>query len=893
MASIAPNRFDESYKVLQGHQAQWMQVQQANKYCKKGPFPLNLSSFFLSKKKINTMTSKHPAQTLGAIFLFLLFSITAFGQGPRYEISGRVVDDMGTPLEYATISITDVSDPTRVTGGVTDTSGNFSIDVSEGTYNIVVEFISFSPQHFNNRTINADINLGEIELGMAAADLDEVVVTAETTQVDVRLDKKIYNIGQDLTTAGGTVADALNNVPSVDVDVEGGISLRGNENVRILINGKPSAMAGFGDTDVLSQLPADAIERVEVITSPSARYDAEGTAGILNIILRQERTLGFNGSFTARGGYPDNAGLSANVNYRTRNFNLFNTTGFRYFDAPGNSYSSTLYYENVDDEGNIIPAYRRIEDRTVERLNRNFNTNLGIEYFLNDRSSITASGFFRYGEDEDVTTNLGSRYTRGFDLLQETTRSERQSEEDHSYQFALNYINRFNDDGHELTADFQYETDKETQTSFLNETVNFSVDDALEFPRENVFTEEKQDEYLIQADYVLPFGEGSQFEAGYRGNFEEQVTDYSLFIEDLGTNDMVRDDGRSNIFTYNENVNSLYTQYGTKVGDFSFLLGLRLEHTQLKGEIDAEIDPEEFAVEMNFDNDYFGLFPTVNLIYELGEFENITFGYNRRINRPRSWFVNPFPSRESRTNIFRGNPSLEPAFANAFDLGYLKRWDKLTFTTSVYYQREENSFQRIERSTGTVTEEDETLIIETIPVNFATRERIGAEAGLMYNPVNWLRLNGSVNFFQFDTQGEYAGIDYGNKSTSWFARFSSKVTLPASIEWQTNAFYRGASENIQGTSDDILSIDLAFAKDIFNRNATIAFNVRDLLNSRKRESFTQTEFFERDSRFQWRERSFTLSLTYRFNQQKMEQERQRRAEENGEMDNNMGDGIDF
>ena len=801
------------------------------------------------------------------------------------------MDDMGTPLEYATISITNTSDPSMVTGGVTDTNGNFSIAVSEGTYNIVVEFISFSPQRFPNQTVNSDLNLGTVELGVAAADLDEVVVIAETTQVDVRLDKKIYNIGQDLTTAGGTVADALNNVPSVDVDVEGGISLRGNENVRILINGKPSAMAGFGDTDVLSQLPADAIERVEVITSPSARYDAEGTAGILNIILRQERTLGFNGSITARGGYPDNAGISANVNYRTTNFNIFNTTGFRYFDAPGNSHSSTLYYEAQDEQGNIIPAYRRVEDRTVNRLNRNFNTNLGIEYFINDQSSITASGFFRYGEDEDETTNRGSRYTRGFDLLQETTRTELQSEEDHSYQFALNYMNKFNDQGHELTADFQYETDKETQTSHLNETVDFSVGDEPEFRRENVLTEEQQEEFLIQADYVLPFGENSQFEAGYRGNFEEQITDYTLFLENLDNGEMLRDDERSNLFTYNENVNSLYTQYGTKVGEFSFLLGLRLEHTQLKGKIDAEIDPEEFDIDMNFDNNYFGLFPTVNLIYELNEFENITFGYNRRINRPRSWYVNPFPSRESRTNIFRGNPSLEPAFAHAFDLGYLKRWEKITFTSSVYFQREENSFQRIERSTGQVTEEDETLIIETIPVNFATRERIGAEAGVMYNPISWLRLNGSVNFFQFDTQGEYGGVDYGNKSTSWFARFSSKVTLPASIEWQTNAFYRGASENIQGTSDDILSIDLAFSKDILNRNATIALNVRDLLNSRKRESFTETEFFERDSKFQWRERSFTVSLTYRFNQQKREQERQRRAQENGDME--MGDGMDF
>src|SRR5690606_31718481 len=209
-------------------------------------------------------------------------------------------------------------------GGVTDLEGNFSIAVAPGVYNIVVEYISFESKRFNNRQVNANLNLGTIELGFSAASLDEVVVRAETTEVEVRLDKKIYNIGKDLTTAGGTVSDALNNVPSVTVDLDGAISLRGNQNVRILINGKPSAMAGFGSTDVLAQLPAEAIERVEVITSPSARYDAEGSAGILNIILRKEKTLGFNGSLTGTLGYPDNAGLSANVNMRTEKFNVFN-----------------------------------------------------------------------------------------------------------------------------------------------------------------------------------------------------------------------------------------------------------------------------------------------------------------------------------------------------------------------------------------------------------------------------------------------------------------------------------------------------------------------------------------------------------------------------------------
>ncbi|MCC8359028.1 outer membrane beta-barrel protein [Salinimicrobium sediminilitoris] len=839
--------------------------------------------------------SRHRCSALFFSFFFLL-SFSAFAQGAQYEVSGKVTDEQGTPLEYATISFQSTNDPDKLTGGITDAQGNFAIEVPEGNYVITAEFIGFSPKKFPARQINSDIEMGRIVLGMAAGELEEVVVTAETTQVEVRLDKKIYNIGKDLTTAGGTVADALNNVPSVAVDIEGGISLRGNENVRILINGKPSAMAGFGNTDVLSQLPADAIERVEVITSPSARYDAEGTAGILNIILKKEKTLGFNGSVTAQVGHPDQVGLSANVNYRTDKFNFFNTTGFRYFDAPGNAFSDTYYFAR-----NEADPYRLIEDRDMQRLNRNFNTNFGVEYYITDMSSITATAFLRYGEDEDLTTNMSRRFdtsdpeNRGI-LVRRTERVEAEMEEDNSYQFSINYINKFNNSGHQLTADLQYENDAETQTSVVNEKLLLNeLPDEPDFFDEEAVTEETQEEYLIQADYVLPIGEESQFEAGFRGNFEEELTEYVLELEDPMTGNFVINDTLSNDFTYNENVLSLYSQYGTKIGDFSFLLGLRLENTQLKGKIESELTEAELQdaygipIDTDFDNNYLGLFPTVNIIYEIDERENITIGYNRRINRPRGWYMNPFPSRSSRINIFQGNPNLEPAFSNAFDVGYLKRWDeKLTLTSSVYYQRETNSFQRIEESTGEFTEEDGILIIRTIPVNFATNTRIGAEAGALYNPTDWLRLNGSINFFQFDTEGEYRGDFYSAKNTSWFARFSSKLTLPAEIQWQTNAFYRGASEDIQGTQDGLLSIDMAVAKEFFNETLSLSLNVRDLLNSRKRESISTTDFYTRDSRFQWRQRSVTLSLTYRFNQQKRDQRRNERDSGNGE--DNGGEG---
>ena len=802
------------------------------------------------------------------------------------NVKGLILEE-GTdyPLEYSTVSFINKQGKT-VTGGITDTEGKYSIDVPAGVYTVKYEFISYKSKEVPNQNLNKNTTLPTVKLALDAASLDEVVVRAETTEVQVRLDKKIYNIGKDLTAGGATVSDALNNVPSVTVDVDGAIALRGNDNVRILINGKPSAIAGFGSTDALRQLPAEAIERVEVITSPSARYDAEGTAGILNIILKKEKTLGLNGSLSTSLGVPLNSNATGNINLRTDKFNIFNTTGVYYRNSPGNAFFDNRYFSRtiLDDDGNTVtidPQFDQvIERRKYERMGKGFNTNLGIEYFLTDRSSVTASAFYRKGDGNDETTNNTFNYNDNT-VEQQITRIENEGEDDETYQLSLNYVNEFNDNGHKLTADFQYENDTETETSFITEELIFPAMETL--PAEDIIQKEDQKEYLAQVDYVLPIGENAQFEAGYRGNFEESITNYTLFEENGTTGNFIRNDSISNIFTYNENVHAFYSQYGNKIGKFSFLLGLRLENTQLKGKVEAENITGSTAFDLNFDKNYTGLFPTVNLTYELKENENITLGYNRRINRPRNWFINPFPSRSSEANVFQGNPDLDPAYASAFDLGYLKRWKKLTLTSSIYYQYETDAFERVQEETGEVTSNG-IPVIRTIPINLSTNERYGFEFGLLYNPTKWLNLNGSFNYFLFKTEGFYNNVDYGAENTSYFGRFSSKVKLPAKIEWQTNAFYRGPSNNSQTESEGILSVDMAMSKDIINDNATLALNARDLFNSRKRNSLTTTDTFTSESEFQWRQRQVTLTFTYRFNQKKQRQ----RPERNGNGDDEGG-----
>ncbi len=808
--------------------------------------------------------------------LFLLIPTLFFAQrgnssdnAAKVRVTGKVVEK-GTnlPLEYTTIVFVDKDDKI-IEGGITDPKGNYNIEVPKGVYTIQFEFISYKTSSLTNQRIFKNTKLPTMSLSLDSEILDEIVVRAETTEVQIRLDKKIYHIGKDLTTSGATIGDALNNVPSVTVDVDGTIALRGNENVQILINGRPSAIAGFGSTEALRQLPAESIDRVEVITSPSARYDAEGTAGILNIVLKKEKTLGLNGSVLTSIGTPFSIGLSGNINLRTDKFNIFNSSGYRYRKSPGNAIFENNFFSNTIENPLVI------EEREYDRSSRRFNTNLGMEYFITEKSSITASVFMHLGADEDVINNFTDEFDAQNILNISRIRTETETEDDLGYQISLNYINRFDDKGHELTTDLQFERDTETPNSFIIERNTFPITTIL--PSEDISEEEDNTEYLAQLDYVRPIGENAQFEAGYRGKFEKKITDYVL-LEEVGTTGVfVRNDSISNLFTYKQNVQAFYTQYGNKIGNFSFLLGLRMESTSLKGDVTGEDVSNNDEFNINFDKDFIGLFPTVNLVYELNEKENITFGYNRRINRPRHWFLNPFPSRSSEANVFQGNPGLDPAYASAFDLGYLNRWEKITLTSSIYYQYETGAFTRIQEDTGELTSNG-IPIIRSLPINLATNQRYGFEAGMLFNAAKWLRLNGSLNIFRFVTEGDFNGVDYGAEDTSWFSRLSVKVTLPAKIEWQTNAFYRGPRNNSQTESEGIFSINLAVSKDFLKDNATIGISVSDLLNSRKRKSVTLTDTFRSYSEFQWRERQINLNFTYRFNQKKERQRNGRGAE---------------
>lgn len=790
------------------------------------------------------------------IFLFGVFTSIAQSQRPQTNssqkevtIKGNVIDEeTKEPLEYATIAFFSKKLNKIITGGITDSKGNFSIPVQTGTYDIRIEYIGFKTQTIADKEITKNENLGNFSLSLDAEALNAVEIIAEKTTVEIRLDKKIYNVGKDLTVSGGTVTDVLDNVPSVSVDVEGNVALRGNDNVQILINGKPSGLVGLNSTDALRQLPAESIEKVEVITSPSARYESEGTAGIINIILRRSKLQGFNGQITMNAGIPTSYGASGNINFRTGDVNIFSTSGYRYTNSPGESKSLTEYYQS----GNFVDEFR-----DTERIRKGINTNLGVEWYINDSSSLTTAIFYRDSNNESNTTNNLFQYDSDRVLTGESTRFDPQLQDNKSTTFSTNFTKNFENSG-KFILEFQYENTNEDENSdVIVEDIN----------SEKVATLEEQDRILLQSDYVLPIGENTQFEVGYRGSFKDNITDYALDTLDVANNEFIRHEGLSNVLKFKEDIHAFYTQYGTKFNKFSFLLGLRLENTRITIDQPTSGDFKK--------KNYTGLFPTINLNYELSDKENITLSYSRRLRRPRSRFINPFPSRSSVTSIFTGNPDLDPTYSGTFDLGYLNRFGKFTLSTSLYYTHSTDVFNFIQFDTGETANVNgqEVPVIQRSPINLATNDRFGYEFNLTYSPNRKWRINGDFNFYKSITEGDYNDTNFDAENVSWRARISNKYTLPGEIDWQTTLSYRGPNETAQSKSDGVFSSNMAFSKDIFKDNASISVRVSDLFNSNKRQSETFTDTYNSYGEFRWRQRSFNLSFTYRFNQKKRRQQR--------------------
>lgn len=799
------------------------------------------------------------------IILMILISINNYSQLKpqiaKIKITGKVIDKVSKQaLEYATITFTNEVSTKAIAGGITNPKGEFDIDIVPGIYNIKIEFISFKPIIIKARTLNEKTNLGSIPLEEDSTQLNEVVIRAEKSSVEIKLDKKVYNVGQDMMVKGGTVSDVLDNVPSVSVDTEGNVSLRGSDNIRILIDGRPSYAVNIAEA--LRQLPADAIDKVEVITNPSARYDAEGGAGLINIILKKGKNQGFNGTFITSVGIPETYGLSANLNYKTEKLNYFTNLGYSRRTNEGGGKTNSEYFNLDGSTKNYLD-----EDRETERTRDGFNGRAGIEWTVAPNTFWTNAVNYQKdnGENNDLINFNNFDAARNF--TGSSFRLGKGESNGENVEYTSNLIKNFDDKGHKLTVDGSVSRNSDDNESSITGSNNFN----------NTLNNQVQKQAQLQADYVLPLGKGSQFEAGYKGSFGDLNNRYYV-LDDQGA----RIDNLSNTLEFIENINALYTSYGFKVNKLSYLFGLRWEDTNIEVNL---LETNEFNTKK-----YNNFFPSAFVSYEISNQSNITTSYSKRLSRPRGRFMNPAVNYASNVNIFQGNPDLDPSLTNKFDFGYIKRWDKITFNTSAYFEDTKDVFSFVRSPTG--DDVNGIPVIRSSPINLGKEQKFGFEFTLNYTPFKIWRLNSNFNFFNIKSTGENSYTDtkgnlivqnLDNQATNWFARISSKLTLPYKIDWQLNASYSGAQKTAQGKYLDQFGLNTAFSKDVLKDKATIAFNISDIFNSRIMRSYTYFENQTSYSEMQYRKRQFNLSFTYRFNKPKGEKEKnpQPRNEDGG------------
>lgn len=815
------------------------------------------------------------------VVLFLNLSTLSWAQENKSNVilKAKILDKASKkPIEGVSLTLISVKNPENITGEFTDNNGNFSLKIIPDTYSIQVETLGYKSISIKSKNIFTSIDLGIIELSSDEELLEGIVIEAKKPEMEIKMDKKIYTVSNDNTVNGGNAGDVLDNIPSVSVDEEGNVSLRGKQNVRVFLNGKSSGLI-TNLKEALKIIPAQSIDKIEVINNPSARYEAEGSMGIVNIVLKKDANIGLNGSATLTLKNPAGVDLSTNINIKKGRLNYYANIGLN------NSKSYRHFIRNT----NYLNPQSKSTDRTVNEqtnrteINKSFNTNFGVDWEINDK--LTWSNGISIGKRGESSFALNT-----YDNIQNQ----------------LNYTNiRTTDvDGKfsnfDFTTDLKYEFDKKGhEITFVgNSTQNLSNDDsdirtnnkATDLPATSSDAIQSSTKFNLQnikIDYVLPVNEKSNFEAGYFANFSNMRTTFD--INRISGNTNVNTDYLQSDLNYSEQVHALYSQYGNKFNKFSYMIGLRWESTL--------IHIDEYKHQVSHVKRYNNFFPSAFISYEFSSTSSLTASYSRRLNRPRGRMLSPVSNYTSSINFFQGNPDLNPSYSNSFELGYTKNFGYLTLNTSSYINKSTNNFEFI-RSVNGINEEGIPVLI-TRPVNLSTAYNYGVEANISYNPRKWLRLNASINTYFTNSKGDYSFVNYKGETVEqnfdydafgWFARLTSNIKLPYEISWQTNYLFIAGTKNSQGNSLAIHMVNLAFTREVLNKKATVSLNVQDLFNSRKTRSFFNLPSANGFSQNQWRTRTINLSFTYRFGEtdKKPKKKRRQNYSDNNEFNQSMG-----
>jgi outer membrane receptor protein involved in Fe transport len=784
--------------------------------------------------KSKNMKTVIKAQIVGTIFLMLVCA-TGHAQEKNRIFTGKVVEiSSGQPVVYATVLIADSVTQQAITGTTTLEDGTFSLETNADNYYIEISFIGFEKKILQAPSSDGETtDLGTIEIAEDAQQLDEVVVEGEVSQTVFKLDKRVFNVGKDLSSAGASALEVLNNVPSVNVNIEGQISLRGSQGVQVLINGKPSILTS-DENNALGTITADMIDRVEVITNPSAKYDAEGTSGIINIIIKKEEERGLNGSVSVNTGAPNNHSIGVSLNRRTEKLNLFSQLGAGYRELP-----NEITVRNTDlTTGNTI-----LSTGDEFRNEAFYNFILGADYYISPTSVITLSGNVALEvEDQPSATSFAAIDGDG-NTTSEWERTEVTDARNPKFQYELQYKKDFEDDeDHDLLfSALGNFFGKDQSSDFIDNTLSGENRDAEQFTR----TDFKESVFTFKLDYTRPFSETFSFETGAQYILNDVSNDFE--VQNLENGQFITDPGLTNIFEFDQNVLGVYGTASYEGKKWGLKAGMRLENT----------DVGTFLVNTNEANDqnYTNLFPSVHTSYKFSEKVSLQAGYSKRIYRPRLWDLNPFFNIRNNFNIRQGNPNLLPEFTDSYEVTGIFFVGKTPLNLGVYHRYTTDIIERI-----SIFENNVNI---TRPENIGTNNAWGLEFNTKYSPAKWLTFNVDFNYNTFAREGIFEGTVFDFNADQWSSKLLTKLKLPWDVDFEATGNYQSGFQTVQGEVDDIAFLDFGVRKKIMNGKAVLNLSVRDAFASRIRESQIAQNDFEVFNR-SFRARFVSLGFSYGF-----------------------------
>lgn len=774
------------------------------------------------------------------------------------KITGKVIDtDTKTPMEYANISIFRKQDSKLVTGSISNASGSFAIaDLPYGSYFVEASFIGFDKTTISDVNIvptASSVDLGTIGLEASRQSIGTVDVVAERNRVEYKIDKKVINVTNDINANGGTAVTVLENTPSVEVDIDGNVSLRGSSSFTVLIDGRPSVLSG---SDALKQIPSSAIQNIEIITNPSVKYEPDGMAGIINVVMKKNVLAGINGIINLNIGTGDKYGTDLTVNYKTKKYNLF---------FGGNWNDNT-------DWGDMEMSRETYLNDTTTYLLTNGTRNMsrggtqirgGLDYYLTDKTTVTVSSEVGQFNFDSYGTGRLHNYNNPQTFNIYSLQSSNSGREGNYFSLNSNWQTKFNEMGtHKLEGSFNYRNrdGKENETDDEYETdANFKAFEPIDYLSRVISkNNSNSNEYRLKLDYTLPMKDNRKFEAGMQSRIESdsEALDFKSF--NTTTQQFENNPMFTSSMDFKEQIHAVYSTYTASLFGIQYVAGLRGEYNNREIIHYKDNSPNSYKL------DRFDYFPSLHLSYELAGDGQLMSSYSRRINRPRGFDLDPFPSYMNQYSIRIGNPDLKPEYTDSYEFSYMKKFGNSFASVETFYRTTNNLITRL----TSVQDGISYMTVDNLNRDYS----MGGEIMGNINVTKWLLVNTSFTLYNYKLKGEILGKSVDRESTNYSGRLNTTIKLNPDSRIQLTGFYRGPSVSAQGEQKGMMFTNLSYRQDFMKKKLTATLSVRDLFGTMRMQGSSAGTNFKTSQKMTREPRVLMLTLSYKINNYKMDRQ---------------------